>query len=108
MEIEWQPEAIANVKKIYIFYQSKSVQVANRILADINTSVERITVFPKIAVIEPLLAECEEIFRSLVVFHLFKIVYYIDELKNKIVVVSVFDCRQNPQKLKDKFRREGE
>ncbi|GAB6012105.1 type II toxin-antitoxin system RelE/ParE family toxin [Viscerimonas tarda] len=100
MEIEWLPEAIGNVRKIYIFYLSKNEEVANKILADINTSVERIALFPEIAAKEPLLVECEETFRSLVVFHLFKVVYYIDEPNDKIVVVSVFDCRQNPDKLK--------
>jgi plasmid stabilization system protein ParE len=101
MEIEWQPEAIENVKKIYTFYLSKDERVANKILVDINVSVERLAIFPRLAAKEPLLAECEVDFRSLVVRRLFKVVYYIDEQNDKIAIITVFDCRQDPQKLKE-------
>jgi hypothetical protein len=48
--------------------------------------------------VEPLLWEFAEEYRYLVVGN-YKLVYYID-CETAIYIVAVFDCRQNPEKLK--------
>lgn len=58
--------------------------------------------FPEMAQAEPLLSEFIETYRSLLVRNAYKVVYYI---KNEtIFIVAVFDCRQNPEKLKKGIR----
>jgi plasmid stabilization system protein ParE len=98
MEINWQPEARKVVKNIYYFYESKSKIVANEIVEDINTSAKYLAIFPKMAPIEPALEGRSETFRALLVRNRYKIIYYINETANEIVIVTVWDCYQNPQK----------
>jgi len=55
------------------------------------------------APIEPLLSEFSELYRSLVIRKTYKVVYYIAD--DIIFIVAVFDCRQNPGKLKKDIRK---
>ena len=101
MEIIWQPEARNAVRDIYYFYEPKSSITANEIIEDINTSAEYLAIFPQMAPIEPFLSGKNETFRALLVKKLFKIIYYVDEIADEVVIVTVWDCRQNPEKLTD-------
>ena len=101
MEINWQPEARSAVKNIYYFYEEKSEIAANEIVEDINASAEYLATFPRMAPVEPSLSGRSETFRALLVKKLFKIIYYIDEVADEIVIVTVWDCRQNPKTLMD-------
>jgi plasmid stabilization system protein ParE len=53
---------------------------------------------PKIGQKEELLSNRPQNFRYLV-FKNYKIVYWINTTKNRIEIVHVFDCRQNPMKM---------
>ena len=101
MEITWQPEARKAVRDIYFFYEPKSKIVADEIIEDINTSTKYLAVFPQMAPIEPSLSGRSEVFRALLVKNKYKIIYYIDEVADEIVIVTVWDCRQNPETLID-------
>ncbi len=63
---------------------------------------------PSMAAIEPALIELPKTYRSLVVRHIFKIIYRIEEETQKIIIVTIWDCRQDPTQLRDKMpiRRE--
>lgn len=50
------------------------------------------------AAIEPLLEDFPQAFRALVVKKHYKVIYYIE--KDTIYAVTIWDCRQNPNKLK--------
>jgi hypothetical protein len=50
--------------------------------------------------IEELLIDREQSFRYLVHKN-YKIIYWINLIKNRIEIVDVFDTRQNPEKIKD-------
>lgn len=101
MVIKWTVEAEENIDKICRFYEERSLKVAKEIFAEIHTSVKRLTAFPKMAAIEPILSHRPENFRSLLVRDLFKVVYFLNESDQEIVIVTVFDCRQNPSNLKN-------
>jgi hypothetical protein len=53
------------------------------------------------APIEPSLSGRSETFRALLVRNQYKIIYYVDELAGEVVIVTVWDCRRNPEKLTD-------
>lgn len=40
-----------------------------------------------------------ETFRALPVRNRYKIIYYVDELAGEVVIVAVWDCHRNPEKL---------
>lgn len=100
MVIKWTKEAESRVDDICRFYEEKSLKVAREIFADIRLAVEQLSEHPKMAAIEPILEYRPEGFRSLLVRDIFKVVYFINEAKQEIVIATVFDCRQNPAKLK--------
>ncbi|GHT53414.1 hypothetical protein FACS189446_0780 [Bacteroidia bacterium] len=101
MGICWQSGARKAVKKIYFFYKSKNETVAKEIIDEINDAVERLALFPQSAPIEPILEGHPKAFRALLIMKLFKVIYYINEAENEVVIVTVWDCRQNPEKLAD-------
>jgi len=101
MEIRWTKTADQSLDTIFSFYKELSERAANRIILDIFTETKYLAIFPQMAPIEPLLSEKNEIFRALLVKNLFKIIYYIDEIADEVVIVTVWDCRQNPEKLTD-------
>jgi plasmid stabilization system protein ParE len=53
------------------------------------------------APIEPELVGYTNMYRSLVVEKSYKVVYYIKD--DTVHISALFDCRQDPQKLKDSF-----
>ncbi|MDO5665013.1 MAG: type II toxin-antitoxin system RelE/ParE family toxin [Bacteroidia bacterium] len=105
MVIKWTEEAEAKVDEIYLFYESRSKKVAKEIFADILTAVEQLVLFPKSAPLEPFLRHRPEKFRSLLVRDMYKIVYFINHEAEEIVISTIFDCRQNPDKLKREIRK---
>jgi plasmid stabilization system protein ParE len=99
MKVLWTAFAESQLDGIYDYIQTRNSRAAVEIYNDIIDESAMLGRFPKIAAIEPLLSEFPEEYRSLVVRRNYKIVYYIEN-ETTIYVVAVFDCRQNPDKLK--------
>ena len=99
MKVLWTEFSESQLDGIYDYIQIKNPRAAAEIYNDILDESAMLARFPRIAPIEPLLTEFPEEYRSLIVRQNYKVVYYIE---NEIViyVVAVFDCRQNPEKLK--------
>lgn len=103
MKIIWLPRAIRHRDNIYKYYYKKSPQAAIKLYNDLLDSVNPLKDYPNMAAIEPLVSDSSDTYHSLVVRDNYKVVYYID---NDVIYISaVWDCRQNPKKLKDKIRR---
>ncbi|GHT32645.1 hypothetical protein FACS18945_3910 [Bacteroidia bacterium] len=100
MKVLWTAFAESQLEGIYDYIQVKNQQAAADIYNDILDESAMLARFPRLAPIEPLLSEFPEAYRSLVVRRNYKVVYYIEN-ETIVYVVSVFDCRQAPQKLKD-------
>ena len=101
MTIKWYAAASGDLDKIYDYYVKFNPRAAatlyNRILDE--TAILKIN--PYVAAIEQLLVDCPEEYRSLVVAKgKYKVVYFIKN--NTVLIVQVFDCRQNPSKLRRK------
>ena len=99
MKVLWTEFAESQLDSIYDYIQTNNQRAAAEIYNDIIDESAMLARFPRMAAIEPLLTEFPEEYRSLIVRRNYKVVYYIDN-ETIIYVVAVFDCRQNPEKLK--------
>lgn len=70
---------------------ANAVKVYNGILDDI----QRLSVFPQMAKVEEDLKGLGVEFRSLVVLRRYKVVFFIE--KDTVYVISVWDCKRNPE-----------
>lgn len=102
MEIIWTKRAVVHLEGIHSFYKEKSLDAANRIYNDLIDSVEPLKDFPQIAQQEKILKHLKKEYRALVVRKTFKIIYY--KKQNKIYIVAILDCRQDPNTNKTKIK----
>ncbi|MCL1850384.1 MAG: type II toxin-antitoxin system RelE/ParE family toxin [Bacteroidetes bacterium] len=97
MTIKWYIDAVNDLDKIYDYYVSKNPRAAAVLYNKILDDVEILKTQPYIAPIEQMLIKCPENYRSLVVEN-YKVVYFVEE--DLVLIVQIFDCRQNPIKFK--------
>ena len=97
-QVIWTNLAISELKSIFIYYR----MVANETVADkIRKSIFNVTKplikQPLIGQIEKNLIELKQEHRYLIEGN-YKIIYRV--INNDVYITDVFDCRQNPQKMK--------
>lgn len=98
MKITWTNFAIAELKKIFLYYRMiAGNQVANKIKKEIFSATKPLTKQPEMGSIEETLLELKQGHRYLVEGN-YKIIYRI--IQNEIYITDIFDCRQNPTKMK--------
>lgn len=66
--------------------------------------VKRLSTNPQSGFPEPLLAERQRDYRSLMVNEHFKLVYYYDEGKDTLYIVDLWDTRREPASLSRRIR----
>ncbi|MEI6141510.1 MAG: type II toxin-antitoxin system RelE/ParE family toxin [Mariniphaga sp.] len=98
MRIEWSELSERQLKDIFDYY---SIEVSPRIARKvINRILNRVTLLesnPFAGPKEDLLSHYTEEYRYLVESN-YKIIYW--NKQNIVTIASVFDCRQNPEKIK--------
>lgn len=96
----WSDSAIQDLRNIYDYLY---FQASKRIAENISNAIVDKTILleqtPRIGQKEELLVHLNKEIRYLIEGN-YKIVYWIDE--NLISIATVFDCRQDPNKLKRK------
>ena len=100
MEIKvfWTETALNNLEDIFEYYKYKaSVRVAMKLVKGLVKSTLKLQESPQIGRKEELLSDRKFEYRFLVVGN-YKIIYWIEN--NYIKIATVFDCRQNPEKIK--------
>ena len=100
MEIKvlWTETALNNLEDIFEYYKYKaSVRVARNLVKGLVKSTLKIQNSPLIGKREELLIGRKFEYRFLVVGN-YKIIYWIEH--SYIKIATVFDCRQNPEKIK--------
>lgn len=103
IEIFWSQLAENKLQDIFDYYKVKAgLKTARKIVNQIVDRTIDLDKNPKIGVLEELLADRIQEFRYLVVSN-YKIIYYINEEKRRIIIANVFDTRQNPEKLQETF-----
>ena len=99
IRIEWSEQSEKQLKDIFDYYSFEaSPRVARKIVNRITDRVSILENNPLAGQKEELLTDYPEDFRYLVESN-YKIVYWKQE--NLITIASVFDCRQNPEKIKN-------
>ena len=98
IRIEWSELSEKQLKDIFDYYAFEvSPGIARKVINRIINSVSILYVNPLAGQKEELLSDYHEDFRYLVESN-YKIIYWKKE--NLITIASVFDCRQNPEKIK--------
>jgi plasmid stabilization system protein ParE len=98
IKIFWSALAENQLKNIFdYYYEVAGENVATRIITKITERVTILEKNPKAGQREELLKEYTEEFRYLVEGN-YKIIYWINS--NIVTISSVFDCQQNPEKMK--------
>jgi plasmid stabilization system protein ParE len=104
MVIEWSPKAKRDLAGIWNYYSERNLRAAAKILGEIDSAVLRIGRMPLSAPVELSLEDRPEGFRSMVVKHNHKVVYFLAD--GKVNIAAVWDCRRDPVDLKGSVMRE--
>ncbi len=97
-QIIWTNFAISELKNIFLYYRMVAGdKVANKIKKSIFDTTKPLTQHPFIGAVEENLTDLKQGHRYLVSGN-YKIIYKI--VNNDIYITDVFDCRQNPTKMK--------
>jgi plasmid stabilization system protein ParE len=103
MKVIWLKLAAETLDGIYHYLENLNPRAAVELYNDILDETEKLSVFPQMAAIEPLLGGETDTFRSLVVRHRYKVVYFIED--ETVKVADIWDCRQAPEALKKRVTR---
>jgi toxin ParE1/3/4 len=98
IRIEWTEKSEIQLKDIFDYFSIEaSPRIARKIVSKIIKRVSILETSPLAGPKEELLSNYPEDYRYLVEGN-YKIIYWKKE--NLITIASVFDCRQNPTKIK--------
>ena len=98
IKIFWTETALNNIEDIFAYYKYKaSIRVARKVVKELVKSTLKLQKSPHIGRKEELLSERKFEYRFLVVGN-YKIIYWIEN--HYIKIATVFDCSQNPEKIK--------
>ena len=104
MVVYWSSIAENRLKGIFDYYFSVAGnRVALKLVTRISKSADLLGLMPYMAPVEKDLTGMAFVYRSLVVNKIFKVVYFVDEQSECVVVATVWDCRQNPEELKNEI-----
>lgn len=99
MTIKWLDNAREDMLSLFAWYEKKSLSAAVKLYNGIINDVDRLTNNPYMGRIEPLLEGLEYEFRTIVTSSRnYKVIYFIAD--DKIMISRVWDCRQNPSRLR--------
>ncbi len=101
LEVYWTQIAEDKLNDIFFYYQLKAGhRVAQKLINGIVDTTIDLKNTPKIGQKENLLFDRAQGFRYLVHKN-YKVIYWINEKRNRIEIANVFDCRQNPKKVNE-------
>lgn len=99
MTVHWSDFALLKLREIFDFYKANAgIRVARKLVSEIIESTIFLEQNPAIGQKEELLQNRTENIRYIIHSH-FKLLYWIEESKNRVIIAHVFDCRQNPEKM---------
>ena len=99
LTVYWTQFAEEKLEDIFYYYSSKAgLNVAQKLVYELIDKTIDLQINPFIGQKEPLLLNREESFRYLVCGN-YKIIYWVNEKQQRIEIMNVFDCRQNPSKM---------
>lgn len=100
LKIYWTDLSKIEMKSIYFFLKrGGNKAIAKKITKEITAEIKLLINQPYLGKIEQLLVGSSKEFRSLI-HNNYKILYWINLDKNQIEIWDIFDCRQEPLKIK--------
>lgn len=104
MEVIWEDDASEQLQNIIDFYlQVASPRTAEKILDKIESTTNRLAVFPCLGPVESELDGLSYTYHSIVAHPHYKIIYRVAE--KVIYITGIWDCRRNPEKLKSLIKK---
>lgn len=101
LEVYWTQFAEDKLQDIFNYYIFKAgISVAEKITYTIVDETTRLGANPEMGTKEVLLSDRVQEFRYIITGN-YKILYYINAKAKRVVIVNVFDTRQNPMKMND-------
>ncbi|NOX86649.1 MAG: type II toxin-antitoxin system RelE/ParE family toxin [Chlorobi bacterium] len=101
LEVYWTRFAENKLNEIYDYYEAKArPRIARKLVFGIVDSTIRLEKNPYIGQKEDPLVDRPHDFRYLI-YKNYKIIYWVDITNKRVYVANVFDCRQNPEKIKE-------
>ena len=99
LKVYWTQFAENKLDDIFDYYITQvDIPTATKLVTGIIDKTILLKENPSLGQKEELLSERPQQFRYLI-FNNYKIIYWINKNKNRIEIVNVFDCRQNPTKM---------
>ncbi len=104
--VKWSTRADARLQEIsdYLFDVAGN-RTALKITRKIQTHTEKLSANPRMGQREGTFEDSGMEFRYLVEGN-YKIIYWIED--DNITISTLFDCRQNPERMKEEVGRKGE
>ncbi len=100
LKVFWTDFAKIELKNIFNYHKEvASIRIAKKLVNELTNETNNLSYYPEMGQIEELLKDKPQEFRYLVHKN-YKIIYWKNSAKNRIEIVDVFDCRQNPVKMK--------
>ena len=99
-EIIWLEDAIEDMEELYDYYAEKSINTAIRIYNGILEETDILIQHPNLAAVEQLLDGFTKTYCSLVSKGRYKLVYTVEN--RYIYIVRVWNCEQEPEKLRQR------
>ena len=97
--VYWTRFAEEKLDQLFTYYSEKAgARIAQKMINEIIDKSLSLENSPRIGQIEPLLSERKEKFRN-ILHKNYKLIYWINDLKERIEIVNLFDCRQDPALL---------
>ncbi|SFT87695.1 Plasmid stabilization system protein ParE [Algoriphagus locisalis] len=101
LEVYWTDFAEQELFKIFNYYKKEAgYTIAKKLIDGIYEEPFILKTQPEIGQIEELLKDREREFRYLIYKNNFKIIYWLNNARNHIEIIDVFDVRQNPPKIR--------
>lgn len=105
MKYQWKKQAESQLRKNVAYCTKKFGKfIALHFIDIIEHQVNLLASHPHLGAIEPLLKDRQRSYRSLVVHKHFKLVYYIDEKKETLYIIALWDTRREPATLTRNIR----
>lgn len=102
----YRAKARRDLGRIYMYgVKEFGIRTAEKMMHQIDYCVLLLSLNPKLGKVEPILVGHRYEYRSLVVHPHFKLIYYINKDKDRIVITNLWDTRQEPQALKEETKQ---
>ena len=99
MQVKFTDKAISHLESIIdIFLEYAGERYATKFSNLVESKLQQLQTFPSIGFKEPLLSGRKKLYRSVILYENYKMVYYVDE--DTIWIAAFWDMRMNPEKLR--------